>query len=542
MSEQAPRGDGSLAMTVVVAALVATIVGGFVGGVAGVLGYVIARDTLPVETADPGYDDGEWDDEELPFEPQEVDWQSPVEARIGPDEPHRHVYALEVPPDTVFLQVDLECDAHDADLDLRAGFGRERCEDGDWEIGADSAESDEYAWFARMDTPDFARGPLFVEVLRYDGGGEDESTGGHDDAREGETGDGTVAYTLRFTVVRHAPQATLRPGDIHAGVLSPESGHRADLEIVLPADQDVVRLDVLDIRQALEIAVDPEPVLDPETAAVLTETPIGRDHVIVDRAELRLPAGEVRLSATLVDTAWLDRRIPFRVLLSSGRATPPEAARVPLPFTGTTPEERAASAVDAIMAGDDEGSGVVVRADGLVLTAAHVVESTADDEDDVVILVCDDPRREPLEALRARVVRRDDDLDVALLRITGTLHGDALPEGFALPTVAVRWTPATRLAETVHAVGYPMLHEAAERSEITWTRGVIAGFETPGGHELLRFDAEIRGGSSGGALLDEALRLVGILTATHADASEFSATGLALPVTEIPESWLPLLR
>ena len=520
-SYEPPRNNGvGIGTVIIVAGLVSGLVSVMVVAF-GFMVYIAATGGAGLDGArEHAYDE----------EADGSDWSTPIhadparviESTFAADDRSPHIYSFDLPDDAVYVRAELE--GGDVDLDLRVTFGEQAARDGEWRITADSTDGVENAWLVRHDDAKFAREPFIVRVDNYTEDSED------------------APYTLELTVVRSSPGTRLSPGDTAHGVVSLESGHRAEYEVVLPAGVDAIRVDLTDVRQNLDLAADVKPVLDAAHAAAVALTPIGKEGLVLDRGALRLGPGEQVLHVLVLDRNWLDREIPFAIRVSKGSEVPDDIRRLPELPAARNDAELAALSVVAILAGEGEGSGVIVGRDRRILTAAHVVEDLDIDAADVVISLTTDIAREPEELLRGRVIRRDNELDIAIVEITSTLHGDPLPDDWNLPSIPLRRDQPTVLGEEVHACGYPVLHTSSERAEITWTTGVVSGFESPGGYALVRFDAEISSGSSGGALLDDEHRLIGITIAMHGDLAAFSATGLALPLSEIPSDWLPLLR
>lgn len=135
------------------------------------------------------------------------------------------------------------------------------------------------------------------------------------------------------------------------------------------------------------------------------------------------------------------------------------------------------------------GSGLLIDASGLIVTAKHVVT----DAHVVVVRIPGDERVYP-----AVVVYEDPEHDVAVLRIP---HGSytTLP----LPAGSV----PLRVRETVDAVGYPL---DPTRMHPQSSRGIIAGL-LPSGE--LQLDMSVNPGNSGGPLLDGEGRVVGLVVA-----------------------------
>lgn len=148
--------------------------------------------------------------------------------------------------------------------------------------------------------------------------------------------------------------------------------------------------------------------------------------------------------------------------------------------------------VVTINTGDGLGSGVIYRADGVIVTNAHAVGSATQ----VEASFADGTH------VQGRVTGSDDLTDLAVVKVARN----------SLPAVTVR-RDLPRQGETALALGSPLGFEN------TVTKGIISGVSrqipasTTGGRplvDLIQTDAPISPGNSGGALLDVQGRLVGV--------------------------------
>ncbi|MDZ4169767.1 MAG: trypsin-like peptidase domain-containing protein [Coriobacteriia bacterium] len=177
------------------------------------------------------------------------------------------------------------------------------------------------------------------------------------------------------------------------------------------------------------------------------------------------------------------------------------------PFTGARVEQAAGN-----------GSGVIVRSDGYILTNNHVIEGA--DRVFVTVGVDDVP---------ATVVGTDPSSDLAVLKI----------EGSGYPAIEVGSSKELNVGEYVMAVGSPF---GLEKSV---TVGIVSALDradiVSGGEEittytnLIQTDAAINPGNSGGALVDDRGRLVGINTLIQSPsgavgAPQSAGIGFAIPV------------
>jgi serine protease Do len=135
--------------------------------------------------------------------------------------------------------------------------------------------------------------------------------------------------------------------------------------------------------------------------------------------------------------------------------------------------------------GDDLlGSGILWPT-GCVVTNAHVVRRP-----EVDLRLCDGRR------LRARMVARDGDADLALL--------DA--RGAGLPAATVAEPGAARVGSFVVAIGHPLGVRGALSTGIVCAVGPI----DRGGRSWIQADLRLAPGNSGGPLADAAGRIVGV--------------------------------
>jgi len=160
------------------------------------------------------------------------------------------------------------------------------------------------------------------------------------------------------------------------------------------------------------------------------------------------------------------------------------------------------------------GSGVVLSADGYILTNKHVV---ADSRSLTVELA--DGRQFP-----ATIVKGSNDQDLALIRI----------EAIGLSPAVIGDSGDLQVGETVIAIGSPLgtFTETVTKGILSATgRTITVQDEATGRPEtltgLLQTDAAINPGNSGGPLLDASGRVIGINTAVSTNAE---GLGFAIPI------------
>jgi Do/DeqQ family serine protease len=157
------------------------------------------------------------------------------------------------------------------------------------------------------------------------------------------------------------------------------------------------------------------------------------------------------------------------------------------------------------------GSGVVIRADGYVLTNHHVV---ADAESIHVDLP--DGRSWP-----ATLVGSDPASDLAVLRIKAA----------DLPTVAYGDSNKVKVGDVVLAFGNPLGVGQTVTMGIVSAKGRATGAGDGSYEDFLQTDAPINRGNSGGALVDTEGRLVGINAQILSPSGGNIGLGFAIPST-----------
>ena len=153
------------------------------------------------------------------------------------------------------------------------------------------------------------------------------------------------------------------------------------------------------------------------------------------------------------------------------------------------------------------GSGVIVSADGYVLTNNHVIDQG------VEVTVTMPDKRE----LRARIVGADEATDIAVLKI----DANNLP---VLP-----WGDSSKLkvAEWVLAIGNP--YQLNQSVSLGIVSALGRTFEGRTIQDFIQTDAAINPGNSGGALVNSRGELVGINTSILSETGGYQGIGFAVP-------------
>ena len=155
-----------------------------------------------------------------------------------------------------------------------------------------------------------------------------------------------------------------------------------------------------------------------------------------------------------------------------------------------------------------QGSGFIVREDGIVLTNAHVIDGA----DEVVVKLID--KRE----FKAKVLGADKASDVAVLRI----------DGKNLPTVKIGSSSNTRVGEWVLAIGSPFGFENSATAGIisAKSRSLPDDSYVP----FIQTDVAVNPGNSGGPLFNMAGEVIGINSQIYSRTGGYQGLSFAIPI------------
>ncbi len=168
------------------------------------------------------------------------------------------------------------------------------------------------------------------------------------------------------------------------------------------------------------------------------------------------------------------------------------------------------------------GSGVIVSADGYILTNNHVVEQA----DEIVVTLADGKTE-----FKAKRIGTDPGSDIAVIKV----------EAKDLKAITFADSEKIKVGDKVLAIGAPF----ALRQSVT--QGIVSaiGRNETGISEFGNFiqtDASINPGNSGGALVDTEGRLVGINTAIFSRSGGNMGIGFAVPANQARTAMESLIK
>lgn len=155
------------------------------------------------------------------------------------------------------------------------------------------------------------------------------------------------------------------------------------------------------------------------------------------------------------------------------------------------------------------GSGVIVNADGYILTNHHVIDGATE----IRVELTDN------RTFTARLVGSDPPSDLAVLKVDAT----------GLPTVPVGNSDGVRVGDVVLALGNPMGIGQTVTSGIVSAKGRATGLSDGSFEDFLQTDAAINRGNSGGALVNTNGELIGINSQILSPSGGNIGIGFAIP-------------
>jgi serine protease Do len=176
--------------------------------------------------------------------------------------------------------------------------------------------------------------------------------------------------------------------------------------------------------------------------------------------------------------------------------------------------KRVSPAAVAVRVGASTGSGVVISADGMVLTVAHVTE----DPDRDVRVVFPDGR-----TVRGKSLGANHERDSGLIKIT---------EAGPWPHLEMGQLDQVHPGDWVVALGHPGGYDSHRSLVVRFGRLIRQG------RSMLQTDCTLTAGDSGGPLLDMTGRVIGI----HSRISSSANENYHVPISTYTDTWERLAK
>jgi Do/DeqQ family serine protease len=165
------------------------------------------------------------------------------------------------------------------------------------------------------------------------------------------------------------------------------------------------------------------------------------------------------------------------------------------------------------------GSGVIISADGYIITNNHVVSDGQQGVADEITVTLNNKK-----TYKAKIIGKDASTDLAVLKIDGN----------NFPFLLYGNSDNVKLGQWALAVGYPLTLETTVTSGIISAKGRNIGInqrqsQTPI-ESFIQTDAAVNQGNSGGPLINTDGQIIGINSAIYAPNGTYAGYSFAIPV------------
>jgi len=203
-------------------------------------------------------------------------------------------------------------------------------------------------------------------------------------------------------------------------------------------------------------------------------------------------ASDASMSVVNIDISKTIMRSPYTILMPG--------------FGIVQPRDMGEGEPKAIQTGS--GSGLIIKADGFILTNNHVIQNA----DDITVTLSDKRK------FKAKVLGRDTFTDLALIKI----------DAKDLPAAKLGSSKSIRPGDWAIAIGSPLgLDHTVTLGIVSALGRSLSEISSLNNVELIQTDAAINPGNSGGPLLNIHGEVIGINTAIRQDGQNI---GFAIPV------------
>ncbi|MFW5728350.1 MAG: trypsin-like peptidase domain-containing protein [Spirochaetota bacterium] len=450
-------------------------------------------------------------------------------------------YRFFVPEDAFAVRFRLTDVSQDLDLIMRSP-------DGSLLHYSEAPDYNETLFVSRLSNPPLQPGEYILEVAYQLAGLP----------RRGGRTVTEVPFRLSMITVETEASARLQPETKHRTSLLPDEGMARFFEVEVPPDAKALRIDISDTDGDLDLFVSKGKSGSlPLEADHVSQSLLSREHLVITPASTP-PLERGVYTITVLDQIGGEYETPFSITVGLSPEPPSELRELPHFSEGATPRpteapadgdtdagrtplfppSRAVDATVEITTGEGSlGSGVIISPEGHILTNWHVVRDPGGGADKVIYVgVTEDPARPPTEAFRARVIDYREDRDLALLKIVSDLYGGQLPGDYTFPWLPLGNDGELRPTEEIGLIGFPRVGGTGSRASVTYTKGIVSGFEAHPYGRVIKTDADANQGNSGGAAVDRTGALIGI--PSHVVGLEWGHVGFVQPVSAIPQEWV----
>ncbi len=345
-----------------------------------------------------------------------------------------------------------------------------------------------------------------------------------------------IPFKLVMDFENYELKDTLLPGIPVNSELLPEKGMAAIFALKVPANTEAFRIDLYNTSSDLDLMVScNNKMITRENNDFLRESLLGKETIIIEGSDNKNVKSGIYY-IMVFDQVSNDHVAEFSILAELGREASSAILKIPR-FPAISDEvQNALMATVEIIGNAGKGSGCFVSSSGYILTNWHVIEDfTGNVSENIYVAINLSNELPPEELFKAELIDYSIEKDLALLKISSGIYGNSVPVAYKFPYFTLGNADTIKLGQPVTFLGYPGIGGTGSRASISMTRGIVSGFERSNENLLIKTDAEINSGNSGGAAIDSFYELIGFPTSIiEEDAGQF---GYITPVSMIPEEW-----
>jgi S1-C subfamily serine protease len=453
---------------------------------------------------------------ELEFDSAEWGHLREVRGSYVPD-----MWTFRVDDRTQFLRIAIEAADMDIDLYLQHGLPLD-----DYSNADQSATTEYYKEkleLSRFWEEEFylKSGTYYLYVVGY---GKTESSS---------------TYRLSLTGRDKYDFKELSLGGSQEAKLEYDTGMMETFRFEIEEDVPAFRIDLGGARMDLDLYLNKnQPAMGYNDLDYVSESELANEVLVVKR-------GTRSLKGTYYLTIWgqhnYEHPETVKVFLTPGEEAPEDLGVYPEFFNhtleGAGSWERSLKATVELTSQGGVGSGAVLTPGGLILTNFHVIEAwDGEPAQEVYVGLNLDLGEPPRVLFKGEVLFFDKERDLAMVQIRSGALGQPLPADFRLHYFDPGESAKVSLGDQINVAGFPVTGGSGSRTSLSFTQGIIVGYEETFFGRILKTDAQINSGNSGGPAFDQSGRLIAIPTAIR--GYESGQLAFLHPLTILPPSWV----
>ena len=349
-----------------------------------------------------------------------------------------------------------------------------------------------------------------------------------------------IDFSIDYEVIVAEPETSLQPGISYKMTLKPENGMFGVASVDIPRGTEAFRVDVFDTEADIDIFASLKtPAKSRDEALYASESMLGNESLVIKGySDSKLVSGRYYLS--FLDQLAKDLPQDLSLVVTLDTEAPEILKEFPVIPEAYDSFDSALLSTVEIISENGKGSGCLLSRSGHIVTNWHVIKGAdGNPSQNNFIAISLSHYTPPSEMFSAEVLEYDEDLDLALLKINGGLYGQPLPYGYEFPYFNIGNPAKLRIGQPLGVIGYPEVGGTGSRTSVTFTSGIVSGFEAGVGCRLIKTDAPIGSGNSGGAVIDAYYELLGF--PGYVMDINNDTMGYVYPVSCLPSNWLRMI-